>query len=246
MSKDHKIFAFDTDDFGFLLPGLDELLILKQAIPGFKCTAFTIPLPKEFYHPGNLRHLKVEKMKKWAEMINGYSDWLEIAIHGFSHTEFEMDRNYGQTEILIKAAENLLDKIGLKYKKIFRAPYWQYSYDALVCLRDKGYIVAMDRNKKLTSPEGLKTYTYNWSIEEPVPVFEIIKGHSHTLPRGVKNGLRQCYKNLIKSIPHDATFKFVSEVAEIENAQNNGSKEDNKKGSEVGGDTSDTTKEQTN
>lgn len=219
MSNKHKTFAFSTDDFGFLLPGLEMLIRLKEALPNFKCTAFTIPMPKEFFHPQNQRHLKVAKMKKWAEMVNSYSDWLEVGIHGFAHTQFEMDKNYGQVEIILKASENLFDQIGLKYKKIFKAPYWQYSYDALQCLKDNDYVVALDRNRKLTTPEGLKTYTYNWSIEEPVPVFDIIKGHSHTLPRGVKNGLEQCYKNLIQNIPIDAEFKFVSEVAEIENAK---------------------------
>ena len=215
MPHKNKTFVFSVDDFGFMLPGLDDLIRLKKIYPNFKVTCFTIPMPKEFFHPGNVKYLKTSKLKKWAKMINSYN-WMEIAIHGFAHTKWEMDDSYANCEVLLDAVENLFKEIGLKYKKIFKAPYWQYSYDALVLLKNRGYIVALDRNHPKTVPDGLETYYYNWSVEEPLPKEEIIKGHGHTLSRGVANGLDKCYDNIIKNIPVDAEFRFVSEIVEQE------------------------------
>lgn len=215
--EDKKFYIISIDDFGFLLPGLDDILRLKQHYEGFKITCFTIPFPRQFFMKENANYFSISKYRKWAEIINSYSDWMEIAIHGFAHTHMEMDGMYYQAGILIDAVENLWKEVGLKYVKMFKAPYWQYSYDSLNFLRDDGYITAMDRNKKIFIPEGLKTYTYNWSVEEKqLPDGKYIKGHSHTLPRGVKNALGDCYENITKLIPPDAKWLFASEAYEAE------------------------------
>lgn len=206
-------FFIDIDDFGLLLPGLDDLLRIKQHYKDFKITCFTIPFPKEFFLPDNQKLMTGTKYKKWAEFINEY-DWIEIAMHGFTHTEREFDCSYKKAEVMLKAAENLWKEVGLKYKKIFRAPYWQYSYDSLNCLKDKGYVVALDRNHPVAVPEGLKTYTYNWSFEEGIiKQIEQVKGHGHAYNTGgTKNPIDLCYENIIKQIPANARFEFVSQL----------------------------------
>jgi len=210
--KNDKVFCLSTDDFGFLLPGLDDLLRLKEIYPNFKVTCFTMVFPEAYLLPENRKLLKPDKMRKWAEIINKY-DWIEIALHGFYHDKIEANSSYGRCELMLKACEKQLDLMGLKYKKIFKAPFWQYSYDALNCLKDKGYIIALDRNHPRTVPEGAITYFYNWSVEEPLPEGKkLVKGHSHTLSRGVTNDLASAYPNIINQIPRNAEFRFVSEV----------------------------------
>jgi peptidoglycan/xylan/chitin deacetylase (PgdA/CDA1 family) len=211
-------FCLSTDDYGFLLPGDEEILRIKQHYPNFKITCFTIPLPNEFFIEENAKRFSFERYKKWAEIVNSY-DWMEIAIHGFAHTKHEADCGYDNFDEMMRANENLFKKVGLKYSKIFKAPYWQISYDALHWLKDNNWIVAIDRNNPRFAPNGIKKYVYNWSVEEKqLPQEDIIKGHSHTTERGVNNALGRCYKNITNVIPEGADFYFVSEVAAMENA----------------------------
>lgn len=208
----NKTFVLDIDDYGLLLPGIEDILRIKKHYPGFKITCFTIPIPKEFFSKENHKHFNKEKYKKWAEIVNNY-DWMEIGIHGFSHTYSEFDCKYQAAEMMLEATKNLWKEVGLKYKKIFRAPYWQYSYDALNALKDKDYTVCLDRNHPIAIPKGLKTYTYNWSLEERAPQTDLIKGHGHAYSTsGVKNGIDLCYQNIIKQIPVGAKFKTISEI----------------------------------
>lgn len=204
--------VMDVDDFGLLMPGYDDLLRLKKSFPKFKITGFTIPLPKEFYQEQNAKQFTVEKYKKWAAIVNE-QDWIEVAIHGFSHVHNEMEVSYEKATDLLKATENLFAQVGLKYSKIFKAPYWQYSYDALVALRDRGYVVGIDRNHQRPVPDGLQTYIYNWSFEEPLPEGDIIKGHGHFTGAN-KNNIGDTLANILHHLPADAHFMTIGEYQE--------------------------------
>lgn len=202
--------VMDVDDFGFLLPGYDDLLALKKSLPGFKITAFTIPLPKEFYHPTNAKQFSLDKYRKWAAIVNE-QDWIEVAVHGFSHVHNEMEVSYTDAIDTIKAFEKLFGDIGLEYSKIFKAPYWQYSYDALVALRDRGYVVGIDRNHQRPIPDGLQTYVYNWSFEEPLPDdVPVIKGHGHFTGQNTNN-IGDTLANILHHLPSDAHFQTIGE-----------------------------------
>lgn len=201
--------VMDVDDFGFLMPGYDDLLRLKKSFDNFKITAFTIPLPKEFYSPQNAKHFQASKYKEWAKIVNEH-DWIEIAIHGFSHVHNELDTSYDKTIEILTAVENFFEQIGLKYSKIFKAPYWQYSYDSLVALRDKGYIVGIDRNHIRPVPDGLQTYIYNWSFEEPLPTTPIIKGHGHFTGANTNN-IGTTLANILHHLPREAHFMTIGE-----------------------------------
>lgn len=201
--------VMDVDDFGFLLPGYDDLLRLKKSFPGFKITCFTIPLPGQFYHPENAKHFSMEKYRKWAEIVN-QCDWIEVAFHGFSHVHNELETGYDKAIKTIEAAENLWDQIGLKYSRIYKAPYWQYSYDALVALRDKGYIIAVDRNHQRPLPPGSKSYIFNWSFEEPLPEEALIKGHGHFVGQN-KNNISDTLHNILHCLPQDTHFMTITD-----------------------------------
>lgn len=204
--------VMDVDDFGFLLPGHDDLLRLKKSLPGMKITCFTIPIPKEFFNKTNAKQFTSEKYKKWAKIVNEM-DWIEVAIHGFAHTHHEMEISYDKAITMLTAIENYFDAIGLKYSKIFKAPFWQYSYDALVALRDKGYIVAIDRNHQRPVPEGLKTYIYNWSFEEALPDANPIKGHGHFTGRN-SNNIADTLANILHYLPAQTSFMTIGEYYE--------------------------------
>ena len=219
-------YYIDVHDFGYLLPGMDDMTRLKKIYPDFKITAFTIPFPKQFFIQQNQDLFKIARYKKWAEIINSY-EWLEIGLHGFAHTHNEMTKSYDKVITLLEASENLFAEIGLEYKKIFCAPFWQYSYDALVALRDKGYTVAIDRNHVREVPEGTKTYIYNWSLEEPLPDEDKIIGHGHVgHSRNVKNNLDSVYRHLITNIPVDSKFGFVSSDCVTRKEQHNDSEQE--------------------
>ena len=205
-------FHLELDDFGLLMPGLDDLLRIKQHYPDFKMTCFTVPFPKEFFYKPNQKHFSREKYRKWAEIVNSY-DWIQVAMHGFGHSHFEFDCTYEKADTMLKAAENLWDEVGLKYVKIFRAPYWQYSYDAIHALKDRGYVVAIDRNNPRPVPPGTKVYIYNWSFEEPLPGDPIIKGHGHFTGRN-KNNINDTLGNILHHLPRNSEFIFISEYLE--------------------------------
>lgn len=211
INKQKKSFILEADDLGFLLPGLDTLQKLKEIYPNFKFTAFTIPMPEILLSKENIKHFSEKAYKQWAEIINSW-DWLEIAIHGLFHTKVEFTEDYKYTMKQLDAIENTFKRIGLKYKKIFKAPYWQYSWWSLEALRDRGYTICLDRNHPLEVPDGCKTYYYNWSFEEELPNEDIIKGHGHMYPGKVTNDLDSCFANISRHIPKDANFKFISEL----------------------------------
>ena len=207
-------FFMEIHDLGFLLPGLEDIVRLSKIYPDFKMTCFTIPMSKLFFSEENSKHFKIEKYKEWAKLINSMP-FIEIGIHGFSHTHNEMDCSYDKAILMIEGAEKLFEQIGLKYKKIFCAPYWQYSYDTMAALKDKGYVVAINRDHPCRYPDGMKTYKYNWSFEEPLPNKEKVLGHGHLTSQGVNNSIEQAYGNIIRNIPREAKFGFLSELYEI-------------------------------
>lgn len=207
--------VMDVDDFGFLLPGYEDLLRLKKSLPGLKITCFTIPLDKAFYNQENADLFSWEKYKKWADIVNQH-DWIEIAVHGFAHTHHEADVDYNKINIMLDAIENLFARVGLEYVKIFKAPFWQYSYDALRVLEERGWVVAIDRNFQRPVPDGLKTFIYNWSFEESLPDSKVIKGHGHFVGRN-KNNISETLGNILHHLPKDTHFNFVSEYAKKQN-----------------------------
>jgi len=219
LKKQSRKYFLGIDDFGYLMPNFDILLRLKKTYPDFKITLFTVALPHQILIKENLKYFSEEKYKKWAEMINSY-DWIQIAVHGLYHTHGEMLLGYEKTKMLIQAIENVFKRIGLKYVKLVKAPYWQYSWFALKALRDKGYAVALDRNHPMEVPKNIKHFYYNWSYNEPLPDKDIIIGHGHLFKGGHKNDIETCFENILNNIPLDAKFGFLDEV--ISNNSKNG------------------------
>lgn len=198
-----KTIVFDCDDFQ-IGDALETLLKIKEHYPKFKITAFTIPFNISLL----TGDLPFEKYQEWAKIVAEY-DWIEIAPHGFGHIPSEMEIGKKEAIQLIKASENFLKQLGFKPVKVWKSPFWQTSKEAYEVLRDKKYVVAVDRNQTRPQIKNLKTYTFSWSIDEPFPSDEeIIKAHGHFY--GTANDIKANLGNFF-TIPADAEFLFVSE-----------------------------------
>jgi len=206
MSKIKQTFIFDFDDFSSTRPGMEYLKKMKEHYPNFKCTLFTVPFSSMYVTNG----VDVDKLYEWAEIVKEESDWLEIAVHGFVHTKGECLLPKDKARTLIKASENLFKKIKLPFVKIFKAPYWQMSKEFEEVLLEEGYVKAIDRNNPLVYTP-IKTYTWTWSMEEPIPTYHTVKAHGHVWE--TPNGINNVLPNLLK-IPTDVDFKFISEYLE--------------------------------
>lgn len=214
MNISKKTFTLDVHDFSPSLPGLDDILTLKELYPNFKITCFTIPSPNEIYCERVASGLAgdVEYIKKWWMMVASEEcDWIELGVHGYSHIKNEMDTSYNNAIKILAKAEDMFETVGLDYKKIFVAPYFKYSYEAIEALNDRGYVVVF-RKKPKKLPEGLKYYVPNWFYNRPIPETDEILGHGHLNSVGVRDSLKQCHNNILKSIPVDAKFNFISEL----------------------------------
>lgn len=128
----------DFDDF---CQGNDQLRILKQIkqeIPNFKATLFTIP--------GRCSDSWFSEMKKL--------NWIDMVPHGFLHPtprECE-DWDYAQSKHYLKSIE----QFGLT--KGFKAPGWQISDGMYQALLEEGYWVADQAYNNDRRPKELKAY----------------------------------------------------------------------------------------
>jgi len=199
-----QTYILDADDFSSIRPGYELLLRLKEHFPKFKITLFTPAFHIKYF----LKDVPMTKLEKWGRMVQEESDWLEIAPHGFAHLRGEwMTNDRKQIDMQLNAMENVFKRIGLKIIKVFKAPFWEYTEEVEKALLDRGYILAIDRNNPVVRTD-IKTYAWNWSIDEPIPKYHTIKGHAHIW--GTNNGIDKCFANLLK-IPQDSEFKFISE-----------------------------------
>jgi len=209
-----KVVYLDLHDLMLNLPDFDVLLQLREYYPNFKVTCFVIPDPFKDYCEimGIEKEYNLQVHTQWAEMINSF-DWLEIGIHGYTHVKSEMECTYEEASVYLRGSEDRLKDIQLNYKKIFVAPYWRYSVEALELLRDKGYIVEF-RKKPRKIPQGLKYYLPNWFINRPLPKVKTIFGNGHLTSFRVRDGIKQCYSHILKVVPKDSQFNFISSLYE--------------------------------
>lgn len=197
-----KEVVLDLDDFQMDSP-MQQLIMMKEHYPDFKVSCFVAPL-----HKGLLNgQVEEKKLHEWAELINSY-DWIEVCPHGLAHMFKEVEVNMATAEKLVWSVEKMFDRIGLKYKKIWKSPHWQTSNAAYKVLRDAGYVVATDRNQEKPAIPDMKQYRFNWSIDEPIKNRKVLKAHGHMVT--TKNSIVKCLPNLME-IPADVKWITISE-----------------------------------
>ena len=137
--------------------------------------------------------------------------WLELIPHGMTHMREEFrNADYETMEIALLAYEEFFGEWDVPYIKGFKAPQWLISKEAVRCLDDYEWFLAVDRNQPDTHI-AKRMYTYNWSIDQPFPTDEEqVKGHSHQTPPSLNN-IVDCVTNVI-SIPPESKWLFISEI----------------------------------
>ncbi len=197
--------VLDIDDLSVTGFGFDQVKMLKEHYPNLKVTFFTIPLDQAVLRGA----VEDKKTFEWAKIINEY-DWIEICPHGLIHIMGEMDVDYDKACKIIDSVEKRLKGLKLDFKKIWKSPFWQTSDETYKALRDRGYVVATDRNAEKPDIKGLEQYRFNWSIDEPLPdLLKVIKAHGHL--NTTDNAIIKALPNFLDQVPSDANFMFISE-----------------------------------
>lgn len=174
----------------------DYLYRLKDINPAFKATMFAIP--------GEM----TPELTNWC-MDNG--DWIELAVHGFFHTSNYECEKIGY-EVFGESIEEVM-KVDA-FKKIFRAPGWQISDEALRWLADNGWIICDQGYNDERRPHYAKAYVnYDGKFiarhsgkEEEIEAY-----HGHTWDVGW-NGIYEDFENVSALVASKDEFKFISEV----------------------------------
>lgn len=165
-----------------------ELLELKEVNPRFKCTLFAVP-----------DHMTIDLLE-WCKERR---DWVELAVHGFSHSSNYECEKITYDEFDRKIDNHVRGKILRTYfQNGFKAPGWQISDDALMWLRKNGWWVADQNYNDERRPEGLKNYV----IREGTP-----SHHGHVW-NCCGNGIEETLETLKEQFAEVEEFKFVSEV----------------------------------
>lgn len=116
-----KLAIVESDDFQdkYDRNGLEMLFYWKAKYPKFKITLFTIP---------------GKTSKGFRQLISRHSDWIEIAVHGWDHdSNFECwEWDYEKTKALMHRTYKMMgEHDGSFYKKIFKAPGWTITGEAI-------------------------------------------------------------------------------------------------------------------
>lgn len=206
--------VFEWDDFGcsHVISAAcqshdcrDQLLRLKDIHPNFKATLFAIP------------HELSGELHDWCTRN---SDWIELAVHGFTHSSnYECEKmTYEEFDTEMARIEPLM----VYYKKIFRAPGWQISTDALRWLADNNWLIADQGYNDDRRPAYSNAYVnYNGQFKylprtgSPV---DIPAYHGHTWNVGEvgsvpANGIYEDFEHVASLVAACEEFKFLSEVA---------------------------------
>ena len=208
-----KSITLDFDDFAPENNAFFYLKKLHEHFPLMKVSLFTIPFKMH----------DSQHVENWTLVPNlikeiNECDWIEILPHGFFHYQGEYTgMSYMQTKVAIAATEELFTKLGFNWKKIFRAPHWQFGDESLRAFRDAGYIVATNPVESLKMPRGLKEYQHNLGLSFCLPNKDELKLHGH-IQNWAGTGIQENFIHLLE-LPTDKPWKFVSEVCEEQNGK---------------------------
>jgi len=203
--------VFDLDDFAIDKENsFDILKRIKEHYPKFKVSLFTVIYPESVDRGA----IPQAKLAMWGKAVNKY-DWIEICPHGLQHLqgEGEASRSLKEAKGYVQFTEDVFKKFGVNHEKIWKSPYWQANELLYIALKEKDYAIALDRNN--TPKVDLKSYVYNWSIDQELPKnVKVIKAHGHM--DTTANALHLSYKNFMDKIDSDAEFMFISEYLKNE------------------------------
>lgn len=200
--------VLDLDDFaeneGNSKECLELLIKQKEQYPNLKVTLFAIP----FYQDK-------DNTPFFRQTVEKYGDWMQLAIHGWTHETPTECREWNFEEALAKISKAWMMGRGC-FVKGFKAPGWQISRDTYKALETLKFWVADHTTSAYTEPgvlnadrrpANLKVY----SVDHPW----IVHGHTWDLNNpdpAYNNGIRQIIEE--HGVPWDVNsrFYFISEV----------------------------------
>lgn len=176
----------------------DQLDKLHYLNPKFKCTLFAIP--------GEM----TQELLNWCKANRS---WVELAVHGFYHTS-----NYECEKIIYEAFSEAMADFGEMidhyFVKVFRAPGWQISNDAIEWLYDHDWIIADQGYNDDRRPKEMKAYVNyegNFTVYDNKNPYGVKAYHGHTWDVGW-NGIYEDYDKVEKLVREAEDFKFISEL----------------------------------
>lgn len=188
----------DTED-RYDRNGLNFLFYWKAKYPKFKISLFTIP---------------GRTSKEMLALLQKHSDWIEILVHGYSHSS-----NFENFDWDFQTTLNLLESLYNKgYKRIYKAPGWTITPDLCgyparedqLIFKDKQAVYkalsAMDfivADRHYNKPRRLEGAKYICVDCQP----NLIHMHTWDMPQGSEpNGYRQVEEQ--KGVPWDQETEF--------------------------------------
>lgn len=188
--------VLEFDDFSPKNSNFGLLEELKEHYPNFKVTMFTTPWEIRW---GDQSPITLPEYGPWVEAVKK-CDWIEIAIHGMTHAPMEFaEVSYDEAKKRVMIAEKMFQNRGIKYTKIFKAPFWALSINGEKAIKDLGFIVVKDGY-------------YNWNLAEEMPKLKVVVGHGHVQDT-MGNGISECFQKLMK-LPTDTEFITLTEYFE--------------------------------
>ena len=207
--------ALGFDDLHFLDPRrgyvgkeFDVLAIIDRYIaicPAIKLTMFAIPA---------LRGVEIWKHPLWcarAKRLIAQGN-VRLAVHGYDHSANEFVTTYTDARDRLRLAEDTLERAGLAYSRLFRAPYWQLSDDAIAALETGRWIVCPNsRAPRIKTRSPTLYWTWNLSEDAPAPSGTVV-GHGHTTD-ACGNGMAQVIDRVARFVErYRPEFSFMDEV----------------------------------
>jgi hypothetical protein len=198
--------SLEFDDYSPVNNNLGLLEKVHEHYPGCKITLLTVPWEVRF---GEQALLTLPQYKPLVNATKKYikEGWVEIGMHGLTHSPREFETNLRKDlsdldffAFRIMAGQRIFEKVGLPYKKIFLAPFWQICEAARTAAQKLGFRLIEEKD-------------FNWNLRDEMPKkLKTVKGHGH-IQNTCQNGLEESMPKIM-SIPTGARWGFLSELLE--------------------------------
>lgn len=200
--------VIDFDDFGanHIISGMcqahdcrSELDQLHLINPAFKVTLFAIP--------GEM----TPELLEWCE---ANKSWVELGCHGFFHSSnYECEKiSYEEFAWQMERFKPMLE---LNFAKVFRAPGWQISSDAMRWLKDNGWIIAdqgYNDDRRPAYMDAYINYDNQFQVSPKIGNPRTVEAHHGHTWDCVGNGIYQTFDYLKELVKSTDEFKTISEL----------------------------------
>lgn len=198
----------DLDDFCDDERSLESLILLdklKEELPTFKATLFTIPARCSY---------------EFVEAMKDTRPWLDLVPHGWNHNSNRECQDWSMDKCL-HSIESARER-GLTTKG-FKAPGWQISDGCYAALEVMGYWVADQWYNDTRRPDSVRAYVIvgdapfrvaGTGAQRNVSIHSAraIHGHIGHLGGHNDNALELIYNHILEAGRKDPDFRFIDEV----------------------------------